>query len=52
METLERPETFTEENDTYSPAPRQAADWTESDWFQTWLELARGKHGSEAQTQE
>ena len=50
METLERPETLKEENDTCSTAPRQEADWTESDWFQTWLELARGKHANEAET--
>lgn len=47
METLERVEVFETADETSGNSRNE--DWTESEWFHTWLELARGRNeqGSE-----
>ncbi len=43
METLETVEVFEKEIETSSVPSAGTEDWTESEWFQTWLQLARGR---------
>jgi hypothetical protein len=49
MEILQTLNSFEEDSGVCSIPTAKEADWTQSEWFQTWLQLARGEYDNQTQ---
>ena len=49
METLQTLGSLEEDSSVCSVPTAQEPDWTQSEWFQTWLQLARGEYDDQNQ---